>query len=248
MQLNLWRAGNSARSRLSAGSGRLKRRLRPRLAAPQSGGTGPICTRPQKLLWTGGQARLHWILLDISPDTIELRIGSDQTIEAFFLPKWSVCAQEKIGLVSSATFERAQPFSGKHVRSRQKMNVVRHHDESMQFIPVQFAVSMVQRRHHHLCNFRPAQKQGAIRACIQETVDGHERFACGDEYGWGKYTTAGKTAMQSESDEQGLLDYVPMGQPPFIMPHTSSWCINGGEILTPFRQPSRLKAGSNWRL
>src|ERR1035438_4427320 len=30
-----WRAGNSARSRLSAGSGRLKRRLRPRLAALQ---------------------------------------------------------------------------------------------------------------------------------------------------------------------------------------------------------------------
>jgi hypothetical protein len=31
----LWRAGNSARSRLLAGSGRLKRRLRPRLAALQ---------------------------------------------------------------------------------------------------------------------------------------------------------------------------------------------------------------------
>jgi hypothetical protein len=34
-----WRAGNSARSRLSAGSGRLKRRLRPRLAALQGDAT-----------------------------------------------------------------------------------------------------------------------------------------------------------------------------------------------------------------
>jgi hypothetical protein len=34
-----WRAGNSARSRLSAGTGRLKRRLRPRLAALQGDAT-----------------------------------------------------------------------------------------------------------------------------------------------------------------------------------------------------------------
>src|SRR5271157_2612286 len=35
LQLVDWRAGNSARSRLSAGSGRLKGGLRPRLAALQ---------------------------------------------------------------------------------------------------------------------------------------------------------------------------------------------------------------------
>jgi hypothetical protein len=37
--------------------------------------------------------------------------------------------------------------------------------------------------------------------------------------------------LQSEGDEQRLIDYIKMGQPPFIMPHTSSWCVGGGEIL-----------------
>jgi hypothetical protein len=65
--------------------------------------------------------------------------------------------------------------------------------------------------------------------------------------------------MQSERHKQRLLDYVPMGQSPFIAPHSCLLCGDGGETLTalqpPFRQPSRLKAGcgqywppSNWQL
>jgi hypothetical protein len=46
--------------------------------------------------------------------------------------------------------------------------------------------------------------------------------------------------VQAERDEQGLLDYVPMGQPPFVVPHTSLWCVSGGETLAAL---SRLKAG-----
>jgi hypothetical protein len=60
--------------------------------------------------------------------------------------------------------------------------------------------------------------------------------------------------VQAERDEQGLVDYVPMGQPPFIVPHSCFLCFGGGETLTalwggqswpqpPFRRPSRLKAG-----
>jgi hypothetical protein len=218
---SLWRAGNFARSRLS-------------------GGSGPICTRPLKLVWRGSQASLHRILFNIRPNTIELRARSNQTIEAFLLPKGPVCAQEKIGLVTAKSLERAQPFCGKHVRSRQKMHVVRHHDERMKLIPVQFAVSMVQRRHHHFCDFGPAQKQRANGACVQEPVDGYERFAGGGGSGWWEYPVVGKTAMQAERDEQGLLDDVPMGQPPFVMPHTSLWCWDGGETLAALR---RLKAG-----
>jgi hypothetical protein len=51
----------------------------------------------------------------------------------------------------------------------------------------------------------------------------------------------GKTAVQSERDEQGLFHHVPMWQPPYIMLHTSSRCFRSGEILTSFQ--SRLKAG-----
>ncbi len=238
MQLNLWRAGNPARSRLSGGS---------------------ICTRPGKLLWLGREPRLHWILFYISPDTVELRIGSDQTVEAFLLPKWFTSSQEKIGLVSGETFERAQPFCGKHVRSSQKMHVIRHHNERMELIPVECAISVPQCRDHHFCNFRPPQKQGAIRACVQEPVDGYERLARRDEPGWWEHSIRRKTAMQSERHKQRLLDYVPMGQSPFIAPHSCLLCGDGGETLTalqpPFRRPSRLKAGcgqdcppSNWQL
>ena len=215
------RAGNVARSRLSGGSGR-------------------ICTRPHELLWCESQTSLHRILLYIRSNAIELRTRAHQTIEAFLLPKWATSAQEKVSLVSSESLERAQPFGGEHVRRRQKMNMIRHHDESMELIPVQCAFSMPQRRHDHLCNFRPAQRQGAEGACVQEPVDGYERFARGDQCGRWEYPACGKTAVQSEGDEQRLIHYVKMWQPPFIMPHTSSWCVGGGETLT---ASSRLKAG-----
>jgi len=91
-----WRAGNLARSRLSGGSSR---------------------ARPRKQLRRVSQTGLHRILFYISPNTVELHIGSEQTVEAFLLPKRSVGAQDKIGLVSSESFERTEPFGRKYVRS-----------------------------------------------------------------------------------------------------------------------------------
>jgi hypothetical protein len=50
----------------------------------------------------------------------------------------------------------------------------------------------------------------------------------------------GKTAVQSERHEQGLVDHVPMGQPSFIVPHTPMGCVGDRESLI---AASRLKAG-----
>src|ERR1035438_1181103 len=147
MRADVWRAGNLARSRLS-------------------GGSWPICTRPHKLLWCESQTSLHRILLYIRSNAIELRTRAHQTIEAFLLPKWAMGAEERIGLVSCKSFEGTQPAACNHVRRRQKMNMIRHHDESMKLIPVQFAFSMVQRSYHHLCNFRTAQRQRTSSADI----------------------------------------------------------------------------------
>ena len=47
------------------------------------------------------------------------------------------------------------------------MNMVWHHNESVQLILVQFPLSVAQRRNDHLCNFRPAQKQRTVRARVQ---------------------------------------------------------------------------------
>ncbi len=106
--------------------------------------------------------------------------------------------------------------------------MIRHHHESMQLIPMQFRVSVPQRRNDHLRNFRTAQEGWAGAGCVQKTVDGYERLARRSESAWWKYPIAGQAAVQSGSDEQRLFDYVPMGQPPFVMPHTSSWCFDGG--------------------
>ena len=187
-----WRAGNIARSRLS-------------------GGSCSVSARPGKLVWRGGQPCFDWILLDVSPNAIEFRAGSNQAVKALFLPKWSVGAQENIGLVGSKAFQRAQPLGREDVRGRQKMNMIRHHHESMQLIPMQFPVSVPQRRYDHPRNFRAAQKGWASGGCVQETVHGNERLARRYDCARREYAIVGETAVQSERYEQGLFDYIPVG-------------------------------------
>jgi len=230
-----WRAGNIARSRLS-------------------GGRSLIRTGPRKFLGGGSQTSLNRILFNVCLNPVELYTGSNQSIKALLLPEWSVGAQEKIGLVSRKSLEGTQPLAGKHMRSDQQMNMIRHHDERMELIPPECAISVSQRCHHHFCNFRPPQKQRSIRARVQEPVDGHKCPARRNQSLRWEHTTAGKTTMQPERDKQRLFHHVPVGQPPFIMPHSSWLCFCGGETLIameggqswpqpPFRRPSRLKAG-----
>jgi hypothetical protein len=107
------------------------------------------------------------------------------------------------------------------------MNMIRHHDEGVELVTVKLAVPVPQRRYDHLRNFRAAQIRRASGGCVQQAVDGYERFTRRDEPGWREYPVVRKTAVQSEGYE-GLFDCVPMGQPPFVMPHTSSWCFDGG--------------------
>jgi len=217
-----WRAGNIARSRLSAGP-------------------SPISTRPQKFFSRSSQSRLYRILLNVRPNAFELITGPNQTIKTFLLPKRSMSAQQSVGLMSCKPLERTQPFCSQHVRSSQQMNMIRHYDEGVELVPVQFAVSMVERRHHHLCDCLSPQKQRTAPTCIQQPVNSHECLARRYQCGRREDATSRKTAVQAEGNEQRLFDYIPMGQPPFVMPHTSSWCASGGEILTSFQ--SRLKAG-----
>jgi len=230
-----WRAGNIARSRLS-------------------GGRSLIRTGPRKSLGGGSKTGLDRILFNVCPNPVEFYTGSNQTVKAFLLPERPMSTEEKIGLVSRKSLEGTQPLAGKHMRSDQQMNMIRHHDESMEVVPEQLLFAVPQRRHHHLRNIRPPQKQRSIRARVQQPVDGYKCPARRNESGWREYPIPGQTAMQPEGDKQRLLNRVPMGQPPFIMPHSSWLCFCGGEILIareggqswpqpPIRRPSRLKAG-----
>jgi len=214
-------AANIGRSRLSSGSSQIR-------------------TRPQKLFRAASRSSLHRIPFNVGSDPLELRPESNQMIIAFLLPKRSMRPQEQIGLVSRESLKWPQPLGSRHVRRSQDMNMIRHHDERMEFIPVQFLFAVPQRIHHHRRNLRPPQGQRAAHARVQKPVDRHERLACRDESGRREHAVRWKTAVQSEGHEQRLLDHVPVWQTPFIMPHTSSWCFGSGETLTAL---SRLKAG-----
>jgi len=214
-------AGNSARSRLS-------------------GGFSPISTGPAKFSSCASQSRFHRVLLNIRLNTIKLRIGPDQMVITFVLPKWPMRAQQRVSLVSQESLEKTQPFCGKHVRRDEKMYMIRHDDERVDLVPMQFAIAMQQRRHHDLCDFRSTQEQRARRARIQQPVHGDERLARRDKCRWRKHPVRGETAVQSEGYKQGLVHNVPMRQPPFIMPHTPTWCVGDRETLAAL---SRLKAG-----
>jgi hypothetical protein len=220
-QAEAWRAGNPVRSRLS-------------------GGSFPIRTRPRKLLRRGSQTSLNRILFYVRSNPIKLRTRSDQTIEALLLPKWSVGTEQQIGTMTRKALQWTQPLGGNHVRCDQEMHVIRHHNERMELIPLQFAVSVPQRRNDHLRNFWPPQKRRATNACVQKPVDSQECFARGDKPGWREHTTRWKTAVQSERHKQRLFDHVPMREPPLIVPHTPMWCVGDRETLS---APSRLKAG-----
>ena len=207
-----------------------------------SGGSVLISARPGKCFSRYGQSSFHWILFDVGPDSVESRIGPNKMIITFLLPKWSMHSQQSVGLVSSETLQSSQPFSGRHARCGEKMNMIGHHYECVKLVPVQHAVAVPQRRHHHRRDLRPPQKQRTVRACIQKPVDSYERLARLDESGWRKHAVAGKTAVQPERHKQRLLNDVPMWQSAFIVRHILSWCIEGGEILS-WPRAGRLKAG-----
>ena len=208
-------AGNIARSRLS-------------------GGSLFVSARPRKFFGCGRQPRLDRILPNISPKTIKLRIGPDQMVVTLLLPKCPMRAQQRVSLVSGKSLERTQPLCGRHVRGDQQMNMIRHHDKRMELIPVQLPFAVPQRSHHHLRNLRPPKEQPAIRACVQKPVNCHERLSRRDQSFRWEYPVRRKASMQPECDKQSLLDYVPVGQPPFIMPHTCFLWLEAGETLTEF--------------
>jgi len=223
IQKSDWRAGNPARSRLS-------------------GGRGSACTRPQERLSSQDQSGLHRVVFDIEPNSIELRAGTNQPVEAFLLPKWPMDAKQTVGLMGCKSFKRAQPLLGRYVGSRQKMHMIRHHDKSVQFVPIQCTLSVPKRPHNHSRNIRPSEKQRAVRAFVQESIDCDECFSRGDQSRWWEYSISGKTAVQAECDKHRSIDDIPMGQATFIVPHTLSWCWDRRDILSEF-EACRLKAG-----
>jgi hypothetical protein len=159
----------------------------------------------------GARPALTRILFNVCPNPVEFYTGSNQTVKAFLLPERPMSTEEKIGLVSRKSLEGTQPLAGNHMRCCQQMNMIRHHDERMELIPPECAISVSQRCHHHFCNFRLPQKQRSIRARVQEPVDGHKCPARRNQSLRWEHTTAGKTTMQPERDKQRAVPPRPSG-------------------------------------
>src|SRR5580698_2219963 len=100
--------------------------------------------------------------------------------------------------------------------------MIGHHNESMQFIALKPALPILQGPYHEFGDFPAAQMQRTVRAAVQEPIHRHECLSRQSQILGRGYAMRWKTAVQAESDEQRLIDRVPVGKPPFIMLHSRS--------------------------
>src|SRR5579862_8530971 len=102
---------------------------------PFQAASADACTRPAKLLRSGHQPGRHRVLLDVSPDPLHFGPGSNQMVVALILPEGvSSPAEDAVGLKGCEPLQGRQPSRRYHLRSHEKMHMVRHDDERMQLI------------------------------------------------------------------------------------------------------------------
>jgi len=65
-------------------------------------------------------------------------------IVAFVLPKRGVAAKNAIGVMGGEALERAKPVPCGHGGSNEKMDVVGHHDEGMEMVSLEAALTVVE--------------------------------------------------------------------------------------------------------
>jgi hypothetical protein len=168
----------------------------------------------------GHKGRTHGILFDVSPNAVELFGGSYQMIVAFVLPKGlALPAEQLVGKVSGEPLQRSQPSRRNDMGCNQKVNVIRHYDEGVKLVSIKSAISIVQSPRHDFGDFPLAQIQRTADPAVQEAIHGYE---CLPRLGHGfrrEHSMPRKTAVQAESDEQWLIDSVPVREASFVMPH-----------------------------
>ena len=213
---------------------------------PFQAASGRAGTRPGKLLRSGHQPGQYGVLLDVSPDPLHFSRGSNQMVVALILPEGvSSPAQHAVGLIGREPLQGRQPSRRYHLRSHEKMHMVRHDDERMQLIPPEPACAVAQGRYDQGGDIGPLKESRASSGSVEEPVHCYEGLARSHRFGR-KHSIGGKTAVQTESHKQRLSQDVPMGQSPFIMPHRK--LVRRGAITSRPKLGGRLKGGcgQNW--
>src|SRR5579863_2398469 len=138
---------------------------------PFEAASGRAGTRPAKLLSSGHQPSRYRVLLDVSPDPFHFGLGSNQMVVAFFLPEGvSSLAEDAVGLISREPLQGRQPSRRYHLRSHEKMHMVRHADERMQLIPPKPACAVAQSCHHQGGDIGPLKESRASSGVVEEPV------------------------------------------------------------------------------
>ena len=99
-------------------------------------------------------------------------------VVAFMLPEWLArSSKDSIGLMPGKPLKRSQPSRGHDAGSHQDMNMIRHDNVGMQFVPVEPAFAIANSLNNECRNFRYAQVPRPGLCTIQDAVHRDERLA-----------------------------------------------------------------------
>lgn len=94
-------------------------------------------------------------------DPRKLLIVANQVIVAFVLPEGRVAVKDAIRLVGGETLEGPQPLACGHPGSEEEMDVVGHHDESVEMVSLEAGLAVVEGLNYEESYFGAAQVERA---------------------------------------------------------------------------------------
>jgi hypothetical protein len=179
----------------------------------QVGNLRPIvnrpCAGPQKFLWRFDEPCLNGIHLDVTHNSLKLRMIADQSIIAFDLLKRPAGESEHpVSLPRCKPLERVRQLGDLHTRSDQHVHVVGHDDTRVEFVVFQGLFPITDRVHDHVRDLRPAQVQRSCASVVEHAVHGEEHMPGGRRLG--KAAACGEAAVQAPREEDGLADRMKM--------------------------------------
>ena len=166
---------------------------------------------------------MYRIHLDVTSNSLKLGRIANQSIIAFVLPeRLPGEAWFPIALPGSKTLERLHQPGNLHPRSDQEMDMVPQDDILVEIIVFQALISIVNRFHHHIRDFREAKVLWAGTSVVENAIHRKERLSGGG--GRRKTAIRRKATLQAPGEEEGLAD---------------------GMIV---RQAAGVKGGHEWRV
>jgi len=148
----------------------------PILAA--GGLSGRRCrARPAEIRGASHDASFHGVVLNVSFYPMQLLTGADEVIVTFILPKcFCVKSQYLVGGMRSEAFQRSEPLSIYDPRRNQNVNMIRHYDEGVQVVPMEFQIASPNGRYDDVRNLGELQKTRPRGRPVQHSIHRDERL------------------------------------------------------------------------